>query len=236
MTRRIAILPARGGSKRIPHKNIRDFCGKPMISYILSAAAASRLFEVIHVSTDSADVADVVTKLGFAPAFSRPQELADDFTPLMPVLKHVVAEYQRRGQTFDQVCLLYACAPMIEASDLQSAANIFDAAIGTEGLIAVTNYDSPIEWAFDLVGHELHPVQPGMFLVRSQDLKTRHHSTGTFAFFSTARVLRDGPPSDRNYFGYVLPRHKALDIDNEEDWDFAERLYRGSMVMARKTP
>src|SRR5438874_1339312 len=101
MTRRLAVIPARGGSKRIKNKNIRDFCGKPMIAYVLEVARESGLFDKIHVSTESAEIRQTVERLGFAVDFARPAELADDHTPIMPVLKHVVTTYASRGQTFD---------------------------------------------------------------------------------------------------------------------------------------
>ena len=114
--RRLAIIPARGGSKRIADKNIRAFCGRPMIAHILDTARASGLFEVIHVSTESPRIASVVEALGFEVHFPRPiAQLADDKTPLMPVLRYVTETFQSRGQTFDEVWLLMACAPLIEA-------------------------------------------------------------------------------------------------------------------------
>ena len=116
--RRLAIIPARGGSKRIPNKNVRDFCGKPMLAHILSAARDSGLFETVHVSTENAAIASVAAEQGYPVDFMRPDNLADDYTAIMPVMKYVVDEYERRGRTFDQVWLLMACAPLIAASDL----------------------------------------------------------------------------------------------------------------------
>lgn len=114
MSLRLAIVPARGGSTRIPEKNIRDFCGKPMIAHILNAARKSGLFEFIHVSTESTHIAEIVQRLGFPIDFPRPGELANDHTPLMPVLKYVVETYQSSGRRFDEIWLLMACAPLIE--------------------------------------------------------------------------------------------------------------------------
>ncbi len=123
MSKRIAIVPARGGSKRILSKNIRKFCGAPMISHILGTASQCGMFDEIHVSTDSDEVAAVAESLGFAVAFKRPANLADDHTPLMPVIKYVIEEYIRRGEIFDSVALLLPCDPMITADDLQLVAN-----------------------------------------------------------------------------------------------------------------
>jgi len=116
MIKRLAIIPARGGSKRIPNKNILEFCGKPIISYILEVVKNSNLFDVIHVSTDSEAIADVVAKLGFPVDFFRPSELADDYTPVMPVLKYVHDEYMKRGRVFDQVWSLMPTSPFMAPS------------------------------------------------------------------------------------------------------------------------
>ena len=228
MIKRIAILPARGGSKRVQNKNARLFCGQPMMHYILSAAARSGLFDEIHVSTESDYIASVASHLGFAPKFRRPLHLADDHTPLMPVLRHVLDEFKRRECNFDQVCLLYACAPLIEPSDLCAASEVFEQIGANKVLLAVTAYTTPLEWAFELSDDlRLTPDQPGAFRIRSQDLATKYHNTGTFAFFPAGRILSDKPNTDDDFYGYVLPRTKGLDIDTEEDWHFAELLYRG---------
>lgn len=228
MTRRIAIIPARGGSKRLPDKNIRDFCGKPMIGHILDTARATGLFEVIHVSTDSDKIAQTVIALGYRPDFPRPPELAQDTTPIIPVVRHALEEYRRRGREFEQVCLLYACAPLVEAEDLRAAASMFDQLGGGKVVLSITPFAVPIEWAYSL-GKDgaMTPVQPGMFNVRSQDLTTKYHDTGSFAFFPAARILNDVPHDDRDFHGFVLPRYKAVDIDDSDDWILAEILYRG---------
>jgi pseudaminic acid cytidylyltransferase len=227
-TRRIAIVPARGGSKRIPSKNIREFCGRPMISYILDTAAASGLFDVIHVSTDSDQVSSVVDELGFTVDFKRPVELADDVTPILPVLRYVVEEYQRRGKQFDVVCLLYACAPLIDSQDLQSAAKMFERIGGKNVVLGVTAYPVPVEWAYmrEEGGH-LVPVEPGAFQIRSQDLVTKFYDAGAYAFFPVERITSNRTHSDDDFYGHVLPRYKSVDIDSPDDWMMAEILYRG---------
>src|SRR5688572_23964115 len=139
-----------------------------MIGYILDTARDSNLFGVIHVSTDSSRIAQTVTALGYQPSFPRPPELAQDSTPIMPVVRYVLEEYQRRGRQFDQVCLLYACAPLIEAEDLCAAAEMFEALGGNKVVLAVTPFAVPIEWAYALgPDRAMTPVQPGMFTVRS---------------------------------------------------------------------
>lgn len=226
--KRLAIIPARGGSKRILNKNIRDFCGQPMITHVLGAARDSGLFSAIHVSTESDSILDVAAGFGFPPEFPRPDELADDHTPIMPVLRHAAQEYVRRGQTFDEIWLLMACAPLVDADDLRKAASLFQASGGQQPLLAVSEYPAPIEWAFSRGENgALTPVQAGMFAVRSQDLEKRYFDAGSFAAFPAARVLESqGAGSDSGFIGYALPKGTAIDIDDEQDWQLAEAIYR----------
>lgn len=234
--KRLAIIPARGGSKRIPNKNIRDFCGQPMITHVLGAARDSGLFSVIHVSTESESIREVAAKFGFPPDFARPDELADDHTPIMPVLRHTSEEYARRGQHFDEIWLLMACAPLIDAQDLQKAAVLFREAGAEQPLLAVSEYPAPIEWAFSRGANgALTPVQAGMFAVRSQDLEKRYFDAGSFAAFPAARVLESqGAGSDSGFIGYALPKGTAIDIDDEQDWQLAEAIYRVRSARAAK--
>lgn len=225
---RLAIIPARGGSKRIWNKNIRDFCGKPMIAHVLEAARASGLFNTIHVSTESAAIAKVASELGFPPDFMRPSALADDHTPIMPVLKQVAQEYAQRNQTFDQIWLLMACAPLIDARDLVSSERLFSEAGGGDPVLAVSAFPVPIEWAFDRdPDGRLTSVQRGMFAKRSQDLGTKYFDAGSFAAFPAATVLAaEGAGSDSGFIGYVLPKGSSVDIDDEQDWALAEAIFR----------
>lgn len=230
MPRRIAIIPARGGSKRIPRKNVRPFCGKPMIGHILDTARASAAFDVIHVSTEDAEIRATVESLGFTVDFPRPAELADDFTPLMPVLRHALAEFESRGGQFDEVWLLMACAPLVRAEDLIGAAKLMATAEPDQSVIAVARYPVPVEWAFRrLQDGRLRPVQPGMFAVRSQDLQQAYYDTGTFVVYPAAAVRdAEGAGSDERFIGYELDRRQAVDIDDEQDWMLAETLFRAT--------
>ena len=228
MESRIAILPARGGSKRIPDKNIRDFCGKPMISYALSAASESGLFAEIHVSTESARIADVAAELGFPPAFARDPDLADDHTPVLPVARWVLGQYRARATSFDELCLLMPCAPLVEAADLRAAARLFAAAGGRRPVLAVAPYPAPVEWAFRLAGDgALVPDQADKLTLRSQDIEPAYYDAGLFSFFSASAVLGDSGDVGRDFLAHEMPAYKAVDIDEEEDWRLAEILYRG---------
>lgn len=226
-TRRIAIIPARGGSRRIPGKNIRDFCGKPMIAYVLEAARTSGLFDVVHISTEDPQVRDTVEALGFDVEFMRPDRLADDLTPVLPVLKFVVETYAERRQRFDEVWLLMACAPFIETSDLLAAADMLRRAGPGRSLMAVAPYPVPIEWAYRRASDgTLTPVESGMFAVRSQDLEKAYFDAGTFAAMPAEAVLSaEGAGTNTGFLGYVLDRNKAIDIDDEGDWALAESMF-----------
>ena len=232
MTKRIAIIPARGGSKRIPNKNIRDFCGKPMIAHILQAAQESELFDEIHVSTDSETIRETVENLGFGIEFMRPPELADDHAPIMPVLKYVMETYASSGRQFDQAWLLMACAPLVEPSDLQQAAQLFDQAGGESPVLSIAEYPAPIEWAFSrATDGKMTPVQPGMFSVRSQDLGKKYFDAGVFVVFPARVVMQsEGAGSDEGVIGYVIPKSNAVDIDDEADWILAEALFRSRNI------
>jgi len=230
--KRLAIIPARGGSKRIPNKNIRDFCGKPMITHVLNAASESGLFDRVHVSTESETIRDVVSQHGYPPDFSRPLELAEDHTPIMPVLRHVTEEYNKLDIHFDEVWLLMACAPLIQSEDLLSAAQLFQEAGSIKPLLAVSEYPAPVEWAFKLgVDGELTPMQAGMFSLRSQDIEKSYFDAGSFAVFPAPHVLQaQGAGSDEGFIGYVLPKGAAIDIDDEDDWYLAEAIYQSKFM------
>jgi pseudaminic acid cytidylyltransferase len=228
---RLAIIPARGGSKRIPDKNIRDFCGRPMIGYILDTARASGLFDTIHVSTDSNRIADVVRALGYPIDFPRPDRLADDHTPLMPVLRFVAETYAAQGRRYDEIWLLMACSPLIEPADLVDASGLFLSAGRLRPVMAVAQYPAPAEWAYrrDIDGR-LIPLRPEMLAVRSQDIEPTYFDTGSFCIYPANMVLHSEGAGDYSaYLGYLLPRYRAIDIDDAEDIKLAEYVLRSKM-------
>lgn len=230
MVRRIAIVPARGGSKRIPNKNIRDFCGKPMVGHILDAARTSGLFDVIHVSTDSQTIFDVVSHLGFTPDFARPSRLADDHTPLIPVLQWTVAEYGRRGQSFDEAWLLMACAPLITPDHLRMMAErLAELGACCNALMAISPFAAPVQRGFVRGdGDKLIPIAKEEFNTRTQDLPVTYHDAGAIDIYRLPFLLEtENPFWAELFYGFVLPRWATVDIDNEEDWVLAEALFRG---------
>lgn len=226
--RRLCIIPARGGSKRIPDKNIRNFCGEPILNYSLKLARDSGLFSTIHVSTECEKVQKVAAFYGFRPDFLRSAELAQDHTPIMPVLHYTVEEYARRGQFFSEIWMITPCAPLIKVPDLQAASDLFDKFGATTPVLAVGEYPAPIEWAYRRsTSGQMLSMNPQALSVRSQDLDKAYFDSGTFAIFPSA-VLTDKADLGLGieFLGYVLPKHSAVDIDDEDDWNFAEALYR----------
>jgi len=227
--KRIAIIPARGGSKRIPKKNIKNLCGKPIIAYVLDAVKASNLFDVIHVSTDSSEIATVVKNLGFSVDFMRDQKLSDDHTPIMPVLKWVLEQYKDRNVDFDEVATIMPCAPFIETGDLVNASNLLKKGNDNSPVLAVSTYPAPIEWAFSRKDSGLmKPIQKALLEKRSQDLKEHYFDTGSFAFFSSQYVINsNGSGINNSYIGCIIDKYKAIDIDDIDDWKYAEYLMHG---------
>jgi len=225
--KRLAIIPARGGSKRVPKKNIKKFCGKPMISYPIDALKRSELFDSIHVSTDCNEIAELVINLGLDIDFLRDPSLADDFTPIMPVLEWTLMQYKAREIIFDEVIMVMPCTPFIQSSDFLDAYKLFSAANKKSPVISISSYPVPIEWAFNLKisDNSLTPVNPGMFKIRSQDIQKKYHDAGAFVLYSSEHILKAKlSKQDENYIGFVLDKIKAIDIDDQDDWDFAELI------------
>lgn len=225
--KRLVVVPARGGSKRIPNKNIKDFCGKPIIYYSLKAASNSKLFSKIHISTDSKEIFDTAKIMGFEPDFMRPKSLSEDDTPLMPVMRFVADEYRKIGEIFDEVWLLMSCAPLINSSHLVEASKKFHKNNAENILIAVSEYPAPTEWAFSINNKGLLSAkQPGMFSYRSQDLKNSYYDAGAFMIFPPSKIYdEDSMGNDNDLLAFELPRSSSVDIDEESDWRFAELLF-----------
>lgn len=224
---KIAIIPARGGSKRIPDKNIVDFLGSPLMSYSIRAAEKSKLFDAVHVSTDSERIADVAARFGYPVDFMRKPELADDHTGVLPVMQWVLDQYKQRGKSFQSVCLLIPTAPLIDADDLLEADRLFRQNKETRTVIAVSRFSVPVEWAYHMnKDGTLKPREPGMANVRSQDLQPAYFDSGTFMFIPASEI-KAGRVDDARMIAFPLPRYKAVDIDVRDDLAFAEIIARG---------
>ena len=223
----LCVIPARGGSKRIARKNVRDFAGKPMLAHALGAALESGVFAEIHVSTEDNEIAKAASEHGAPPAFRRPAELADDHTPIRDVVKAVLAEYARRGRHFETVVLVYATAVLIEPADLAAALDAFRAE-PARPLLSVVEAGAPLERLMVDDGGVLKPAVPDRFANRTQDLTPAYRDAGALAIFAseTLRTDTDGAAA-MAFRPYVLPRFKGVDIDTEEDWRFAEIIKAG---------
>jgi len=225
--KRIAIIPARGGSKRIPQKNIKYFCGKPIINYPIEAIIKSKLFCEIHVSTDSREIVKAVNLKGIKVDFLRPKNLSDDHTPLMPVIKYVLEQYNKREQYFDEIWVVLPCSPFLKARDLVNASQIFNNSINNNFLMTVTEYSVPIEWAFKInEDGYLDSINKGAFAIRSQDLEKKYYDAGLFYAYRSKFILKSNESgSDENILPYFLKKGETIDIDDMEDWTYAEKLY-----------
>jgi pseudaminic acid cytidylyltransferase len=223
---KIAVIPARGGSKRIPRKNIRAFCGKPIIAYSIAAAQQTGLFDQVVVSTDDEEIASVAREFGATTPFIRPKEIADDFTGTNAVVKHAVVWFNAQSNDVTHACCLYATAPLVQANFITQgyeALSRSDAAFA----FSVTSYAFPIQRAVRITPDgRVDAIYPEHRMTRSQDLEHAYHDAGQF-YWGTARAfLEDMPVFAPHSIGVILPRHLVQDIDTLEDWDQAELMYR----------
>ena len=218
----ICVIPARGGSKRIPRKNIRMFSGKPMIAWSIEAAQASGCFDLIVVSTDDSEIADVATQCGADVPFMRPKELADDFSGTTPVVVHAIRWFQDQGQDPQAVCCLYATAPFVESSDIRQGFDILLDASNDQFVFTATSFTSPIQRALkiDPVSEVAQMVQPLLFNKRSQDLEPAFHDAGQFYWGRTQAWLQSSNLFEGSRL-LLLPRSRVQDIDTEDDWNQA---------------
>ena len=233
MTTRIAIIPARGGSKRIPRKNIKLFCAKPMIAWSIDAALQSGCFDQVIVSTDDQEIAEVARQYGATVPFMRPAELSDDHTGTVPVIQHAIEWVNAQGQPVEQACCLYATAPFVSAEDINRGLDILDAT-QSDYAFSVTSYAFPIQRAIRLNDEgRVQMFNPEYFNIRSQDLEEAFHDAGQF-YWGTADAWLKG----RMIFGagsvpVPLPRHRVQDIDTPEDWVRAEWLFKAMQAEAQ---
>jgi len=222
--KRLAIIPARGGSKRIRRKNIKPFLGKPIILRVLDQVSASNLFTEIHVSTEDKEISGLVSKAGYQPRFSRDASLAGDETPLSDVLKSVLKEYHKFGESFDTIALVFATAVLIDHHVLEKAMKEFEMGDTKVQLLSVTKYPVPIEKAMR-VGQDntLEPVNLKSISIPSYNLPESLFETGDFVIYDEEGLMCNSPHSLKR--GFRLPPWESVDIDNKEDWDLAEYFY-----------
>ncbi|TWU69329.1 pseudaminic acid cytidylyltransferase [Shewanella algae] len=226
---KIAIIPARGGSKRIPRKNIKPFHRKPMIAYSIETAKASGCFDKIIVSTDDQEIADVAREYGADVPFLRPTDIADDHATTLDVLQHAVNWCEENLGNIDYVCCIYATAPFIQVQDLQLGLALVQTP-EVEYAFSATSFPFPIQRAIKLSdAGEVTMFEPENALVRSQDLEEAYHDAGQF-YWGKKRAFEQGLAFFASHSRAVLlPRKRVQDIDTPEDWELAEALF--SVVM-----
>ncbi|WP_454913474.1 pseudaminic acid cytidylyltransferase [Stutzerimonas chloritidismutans] len=223
---RLAVIPARGGSKRIPRKNIKLFCGKPMIAWSIEAALQSGCFDQVVVSTDDAEIAEVARQHGADVPFTRPAELSDDYTGTVPVIRHAIEWFTQQGRTVEQVCCLYATAPFVTAQDLNRGMQVLQGD-DCDYAFSVTSYAFPIQRAIRINGQgRVEMFNPEHFNTRSQDLEEAFHDAGQFYWGRADAWLQGKQIFSPDALPVLLPRHRVQDIDTPEDWARAEWLFK----------
>ena len=222
----LAIIPARGGSKRIPHKNIKPFLGRPIIAYSIEAALGTGLFEEVMVSTDDVEIAEIARQEGASVPFLRSTENANDYATLADVLVEVVNAYKGIGYEFDLICCLLPTAPLISSEDVRSA---YDQLVMStfDSICPVVAFSYPIlrSLSIDEKGN-LNMNWPEYRFSRSQDLRPAYHDSGTFYWIKTSSLLKDKKLLSENGTAIVLDEFRVQDIDTDTDWALAEMKYK----------
>lgn len=219
----VAIITARGGSKRIPHKNIRDFCGKPIISYSIEAALSSGVFDEVMVSTDDETIASIARSFGAAVPFMRSAASANDYASTDDVIAEVLRTYEAGGTRFDRFCCIYPTAPFVTAEKLKNAMALLDQA---ESVMPVVAFSYPPQRGIILENGRIRRKYPEFLTARSQDLEKMYHDCGQFYACRTDAFFRDSTTDVDDLVPMIMPEMEVQDIDTEEDWAIAELKYR----------
>lgn len=223
---KLAVIPARGGSKRIPRKNIKMFCGKPMIAWSIEAALESGCFDKVMVSTDDEEIANVARQYGACVPFMRPAELSDDYTGTIPVIQQAIEWLKADGFDAQQVCCVYATAPFVSSEDLRRGLALLEQT-GSQYAFSVTSYAFPIQRAIRLTeSGRVEMFNAEHFNTRSQDLEESYHDAGQFYWGLASAWLAGKMIFSPESSAVLLPRHRVQDIDTPEDWVRAEWMYK----------
>lgn len=217
----IAIIPARGGSKRIQKKNIKYFNGQPIIGYVIEKALGCKIFDNVFVSTDSIDVGEVAKSFGAEIPFIRPTEISDDQTSVIEVIRHAINHFDQITNTLSTVCLIYATAPLLDVKDLGKGFKLLENA---DFSISVSEFPFPIERAlkFNEVNNHIEMRDKKNFLTRSQDLPKTFHDAGQFIFGHKNSWMKKIPMIEGKNSPVFIARERVQDIDNAVDWKYAE--------------
>ena len=221
----IAIITARGGSKRIPKKNIREFCGKPIIAYSIEAALASGVFDTVMVSTDSEEIAEIAREYGAEVPFLRSEATSNDYATTVDVLNEVLAQYAKQGIHFDQMCCIYPTAPFVTGEKLKTAFERLEES-GADSVIPVVAFSFPPQRGFTVTDGRVSYAFPEYAMARSQDLQPIYHDCGQFYVTRIAAFEEKHTVITDNTVPLVMPEEEVQDIDNLSDWVLAEAKYR----------
>nr|MCR5279453.1 pseudaminic acid cytidylyltransferase [Lachnospiraceae bacterium] len=215
----------RGGSKRIPRKNIKDFLGKPIIAYSIEAALNSGVFDEVMVSTDDAEIAEIAKRYGAAIPFMRSEKTSNDFATSADVIQEVLDNYENRGERFDIICCIYPTAPFITAAKLKDSMTQFKES-DADSLVPVVKFDFPPQRGFVVKDGLISFKYPEFALSRSQDLEPMYHDCGQFYILKSVSFAKEKKMVMSRTVPYIIPETEVQDIDNESDWIIAEEKYK----------
>jgi len=223
--KKLAIIPARGGSKRIPLKNIKSFLGKPIINYSIETAIKSNLFDEVMVSTDNPEIIEIAKNAGATVPFLRSPETSNDFTHVAEVISEVLLNYKSIGKEFEYFCCIYATVPFITIHRLKEC---YDLMINKnfDSVFPVNRFSYPIQRALKIEDEKVSMILPENFNKRSQDLMPAYHDSGQYYWMKTSEFYKQRKLFSSNSGSIILPETEAQDIDDEEDWKIAEIKYK----------
>lgn len=222
--KKVAMITARGGSKRIPRKNIKEFCGKPIIAYSIEAAIASGVFDTVMVSTDDEEIATIAKQYGAEVPFYRSEKTSNDFATTADVILEVLEEYEKRGESFDMACCIYPTAPFLTAKRLKEAIEKLEAS-DADTLLPVVAFSYPVQRALIVRDDKLVFEYPQYMDSRSQDLEKHYHDVGQFYVLKTEAFKKNKKLMLGNILPYEISEMEVQDIDNQTDWEIAEMKY-----------
>ena len=225
MSRNVAIITARGGSKRISGKNIKDFLGKPIIAYSITAALEAGCFDEVMVSTDSHEIASIAQSFGANIPFLRSAATSDDMSTTADVLMEVLTDYKHRGVEYKYACCIYPTAPFITAQKLHNGYELL-IDTGADSVLPVVQFSYPIQRALQIENNRMSMIWPENINTRSQDLMPAYHDSGQFYWLNVARFLETRQIFADNSVPIKLPESEVQDIDTEDDWKIAEMKFQ----------
>jgi pseudaminic acid cytidylyltransferase len=223
----ICVIPARGGSKRIPRKNIKNFCGQPMIAYSIASALDSKLFDHVIVSTDDHEIAEISLKYGASVPFTRPESLSDDYSTSLDVVEHALSWVQKNIGGVKLVCTLYATAPFTNSKDLINAYEEILKHKNCQVVYPIVEFDFPIQRPIKLADNgSVEMFQPKHLLTRSQDLEKAYHDAGQFYWMKSEFIGSNTPIFSDIARTIKIPHYRVQDIDTNDDWIRAEFIFK----------